>query len=376
MRWLLVAFIVLHGLVHLLGVAKAFSLAALPQLTQPISKSVGLVWLAAALLVLASAAAFVVAPREFWVVGALAAVVSEVVIASAWRDAKFGTAANVMILFAAIWSFASEGPWSMRAAYRRECSAALARAPAPATVVDDDLRLLPEPVRNYVRRSGAVGQPQVADFRASWRGRIRGGETEPWMPFRAEQVNVYDSPLPSRLFFMDATMKHLPVDVFHRFVGEAATFRVRLLSLVQLVDAKGPAMNRGETVTLFNDLCLLAPSRLIDRTIVWEAIDDHRARARYTRGTETIAAELVFDAAFDLVDFVSDDRLAASSDGKTFTQRRWTTPVRGYRAIGPRRVMSAGEARWETPSGGFAYIELELVGLEVNGNASRPSAAP
>jgi hypothetical protein len=67
------------------------------------------------------------------------------------------------------------------------------------------------------------------------------------------------------------------------------------------------------------------------------------------------------------VDFVSDDRLAASADGSEFTRQRWSTPVGEYRRIGALRVMSRGEGRWHPPEGEFAYIELELVDLEVNG---------
>ena len=186
------------------------------------------------------------------------------------------------------------------------------------------------------------------------------------MDFRAEQVNVYEEGTPTRLFFMDATMKHLPVDVFHRFVGEPATFRVRLLSAFTMVDVKGAEANRAETVTVFNDLCLLAPSRLIDPSVSWEAVDAHRARAHYTRGKETISADLVFDAKGDLVDFISDDRLAASTDGKPPTPKRFRTPVRGYRSFGPRRVMTLGEGRWEDASGAYAYLELELLAIDYN----------
>ena len=35
MRWVFVVLLVLHGLIHLMGFAKAFGYAALPQLTQP-----------------------------------------------------------------------------------------------------------------------------------------------------------------------------------------------------------------------------------------------------------------------------------------------------------------------------------------------------
>jgi hypothetical protein len=363
MRWALFFLIAVHGSIHLMGVAKAFALADLPRLTQPISRPLGLVWLGAATLFSAAALVLLLAPRWFWLVGGLAVLVSQVAIASSWSDAKVGTLANVIVLLAVAYGFASQGPQSLRAEYHAETRAALARVPAARVVVEEDLARLPEPVRAYVRASGAVGRPQIGDFRATWTGRIRGGPAEPWMTFHAEQLNVFEPRVPSRLFFMDATMKHLPVDVFHRFVGDAATFRVRVLSAFTMVDAKGPEMNRAETVTVFNDLCLLAPSRLIDPSIAWEPIDARRARARYTRGAETISAELIFDAAGDLVDFVSDDRTAASADGKTFEARRWTTPVRDYRWLGERRVMTVGSARWEKAGEGFTYLELDLIDL-------------
>ena len=308
-------------------------------------------------------------PRVFWLVGAGALVLSQVVIATAWTDAKLGTLANVLLLLGVVYGFASHGPVSLRAEYGEAVRAGLARAPAPRRVSENDLLGLPEPVQKYLRVTGSVGQPQVFSFRATWKGRIRGSASEPWMAFDAEQYNFYGSP-PSRLFFMDATMKGLPVDVFHRFISDSATFRVRLLSAFTMVDAKGPEMNRAETVTLFNDLCLLAPAMLIDPSIQWETMDAHAARARYTRGTETISAELRFNEAGELVDFMSDDRLAASADGKSFTRQRWTTPVRAYRSFGNRRVSTVGEARWEAAAGAFAYGEFELVGIQYNAGAT------
>ena len=58
MRWIPIALVGVHGLIHLMGFAKGFGYAALPQLTQPISRAWGLAWLAAALLVTTSAAMF------------------------------------------------------------------------------------------------------------------------------------------------------------------------------------------------------------------------------------------------------------------------------------------------------------------------------
>jgi hypothetical protein len=97
---ILAGVLAVHGLIHLMGFAKAFGYAELPQLTQPISRGVGLLWLAAAILVLGSAALSVASPRGWWMVGVVALVLSQAVIVTAWRDAWAGTAGNVVLLVA------------------------------------------------------------------------------------------------------------------------------------------------------------------------------------------------------------------------------------------------------------------------------------
>jgi hypothetical protein len=109
MTWIFTGILGLHGLIHLMGFAKAFGHAELPQLTQPISKGWGVAWLAAAALVAASAIMFALGARRFWVIGALAVVVSQIVIVSAWRDAWAGTIANAMLLAAVVQGWLAEG---------------------------------------------------------------------------------------------------------------------------------------------------------------------------------------------------------------------------------------------------------------------------
>ena len=101
--------LVVHGLIHLMGFAKAFGLAELPQLTQPISRGQGVLWLLAALLLIATAGAIWLWPRGWWVLGALALVLSQVVIASSWHDAKVGTVANLLLFLGLLYGFASRG---------------------------------------------------------------------------------------------------------------------------------------------------------------------------------------------------------------------------------------------------------------------------
>jgi len=185
------------------------------------------------------------------------------------------------------------------------------------------------------------------------------------MPFTADQVSFADDP--TRLFLMDASMRGLPVQAFHRFAGGKATMRVKALGALTMVDASGEVMDRSETVTLFNDMCLLAPGTLIAPNIQWETVDDRTARARFTNGSQAITATLFFGQDGLLENFVSDDRSRSMPDGKTFTQLRFSTPVRNYQTYGPLRLGRNGQARWRLPDGSeFVYGEFELLEADYN----------
>jgi hypothetical protein len=124
--------------------------------------------------------------------------------------------------------------------------------------------------------------------------------------------------------------------------------KVRLAGLLNVVDLGGPDLTRTETVTVLNDLAFFAPSRLSDPRLSWTEIDDSRARVTFTLGTNSVSADLVFDAAGELVDFVSDDRAMLEKDG-TLRILRWTTLIRAYRDFAGWHLASEGEAIWHLP---------------------------
>lgn len=360
-------FLVVHGLIHLVGVAKAFGLARLPQLTQPVSPQLGLLWLAAATLFVAAAIALFVWPRWWWAIGAAAIAASTLAIVPSWSDARVGVVANLIALVGVGVGYLASGPPSLRAEYDSDVAALLARTDHTAIadpITDADLVTLPAPVQHYLRRAGVVGRPRVHNFRVSMHGRIRNGQRGRWMPFTAEQYNAVGEP--RRLFYMTASMFMIPAQGYHRFVGPSATMRIRAAAIVPVVDVSGPEMDRSETVTLFNDMCVMAPATLIASSIEWEPIDATTVRARFTNAGRTIRADLVFNDGGELIDFRSDDRYLISSDGAAARLARWSTPLAGYRSFGPAHLASAGEGRWHEPEGDYAYIELTIDEVEYN----------
>lgn len=107
--WVYAVVVFVHGLIHLMGVAEGFGLADVEQLTEPVSGAEGVLWLVAAVAVIAAAVMTVVRARGWWLVTAVAAAVSQVAILTSWADARAGTAVNVLMLGAAAYGFATRG---------------------------------------------------------------------------------------------------------------------------------------------------------------------------------------------------------------------------------------------------------------------------
>ncbi len=379
LRWLIVAVLAGHGLIHLLGVIEGFGWADVSQLTKPIGVVGGVLWLLAAALVLTAAVLLAVGtPTWWWAMAFGAATISQIAIATSWTDARAGTIVNLVLVLAAAYAFAAEGPISFHAQYQDRATQALADLNASPAVLDQaDLVDLPSPLAAYIRRSGAVGQPRVVSFHADFHGRIRSDPNAAWMPFTGQQVNTY-GPRPPRIFLMDATRSGLPVTVLHVFADTTATMRVKLLSLFTIVNASGPEMDRGETVTVFNDLVVMAPGAIVDAPVRWTALDDRHVRGEFTDGDQTISAVLTFNAEHDLVDFVSDDRARASDDGKTFVRQRWSTPLTGHHDSDGHRIFTLGKGVWKAgqPGESFTYLEFRLDALSYNVGVAETTTTP
>ncbi len=202
-------------------------------------------------------------PTWWWVLALGAAAISQIAIVTSWSDARAGTIVNVVLVLAAGYAFAAEGPTSFHSQYRARATHALVQVDrSPPVVSEEDLAGLPTPLAAYIRRSGALGHPRIVSLRADFHGRIRSGPDAAWMPFTGQQVNTY-GPRPQRIFLMDATRSGLPVTVLHVFIDATATMRVKLVSLFTVVHAAAPEIDRGETVTVFNDLVMMAPGAIV-----------------------------------------------------------------------------------------------------------------
>lgn len=357
---LFIALLCFHGIIHLMGFAKAFGFANMGALTKDINKVQGVLWLIACILFLL-AAGFYGFSKYNWCVFALLAVgISQYLIISSWQDARFGTIANIIIFVVTLIGFSS---WNFHKQFESDYKMQLNAETNKTSelLTENDLQGLPVLIQNYLRQAGVVGKPKVQHFKIEFEGKIRKDEQAEWMPFKSVQYNFMENP--TRLFFMNATMKGLPVAGYHAYKNGKAFMDIRLFSIFKVQYLDGPEMDLAETVTFFNDMCCMAPATLIDPRIEWQEIDDHLVQAAFNNQGLRVVAMLQFNDKGQLINFISNDRYNAEAKKRL----PWSTPLKEYKSIRGISVSSAADAVYSDTKGDFIYGTFQLTDLEYNG---------
>ncbi len=361
MRIIFLVLVLLHGLIHILGFVKAFGFKEVKELTLTISKPMGVAWLIASSLVLIYGFLCFANNKYAWLAGIIAIVVSQIIIIYFWKDAKFGTILNLIILLVSLVSF---GSYLLYGEFTSRVKTDFSENNTLSTdmLTEKDINHLPKPVQKYLHYTKSVGQSKIKNFRAEFIGKMRSKPEDNYMKLQSVQYNFFNNP--SRYFYMSASKMGLPATGLHLYQNENATFIVKLLNWFKVVDAKGEKMNQAETVTLLNDMCFIAPATLIDLRITWKTINDSTVKAAFKNGSISISAMLYFNEKGELVNFISNNRY--DTDGKKYDNYPWATPVEDYRMANGYLLPSKAKLIYQKPDGDFTYGELEYKSVRYN----------
>ena len=358
MKYLFGILLIVHGLIHVMGFAKAFNLSEIKSLRLSISKPLGILWALAFLLFTIVAFLFLSKSQMWWLAAFIAIGISQILIILYWKDAKAGTAANIIILAIALIGF---GNWNFEKTFRQDVSDIFEEMnPSPTSSLRQaEIDHLPIPVQRYLKYTGVLNQPEVYNAHILMKGSMRS-KVDDWFSFDSEQYNFFNNP--NRLFFMKANVNRLPTNGYHAYKNGKALMQIKLLSLFPVININNGTIDKAETVTVFNDMCILAPASLIDDNIEWETIDDSSAKAIFHGPEHTITATLEFNESGQLINFLSDDRYDISRAG----QYRFSTPITRYQKINNLNLPAYGEAIWHYPEGPFVYGKFEIKDIAYN----------
>jgi hypothetical protein len=359
-KYFFAAFLLFHGLIHSMGFAKAFGYATINQLSKDISKPAGIFWFLSTLLFIITLILFLL-KYEYWsVTGLLAVLISQILIISVWKDAKFGTIANIVVLLVAVPSFAFV---RFDKKVKREVGVLLSQTTKQKEMISFAmLDTLPPVVQQWLIRSGVLGKEKVQFVRLKQKGEMR---TEPggrWMPFTAEQYFTVNEPQ----FIWQVNVKMMPLITMtgrDKFINGKGEMRIKLLSLIDVANSDASEKMNAATMIRYMAETIWFPSAALNEYFSWEAIDPLSAKISMTCKNITVSGIIKFTAAADVMSFEADRFKADGEDAKL---EKWLVEITGYKNFHGVRIPYKNKVTWKLKGGDFNWANIELTELDYN----------
>jgi hypothetical protein len=339
-----------------MGFAKAFNFAEMSQLTQPISKSQGVIWLIATLLFLATIPIFLLRKDWWWLIGIVAILASQYVIFTVWQDAKFGTISNVIVLIAVVIGY---GNWSFNQSIGSNVNQLKqsTQSNAKRTVSIKDLEGLPAPVARYFRFALKDGQPLIRVAEIRHKGEFNLGEK--WIPF--ESTEHFSANPPSFIWDADMTMASLiSVRVRDAYFQKKGSMLGKIFGLYPMVDSKDDEkLDAGALQRYLAESGWQPTALLPGENLTWTPIDENRALATLNDGSTTVSLEFTFNENGEIAKVFTPARFKEVNG--EYKLSPWECRVWNYKEIDGMMIPMEGEVGWIMPEGYQSYWKGRVV---------------
>ncbi|MGM0580861.1 MAG: DUF6544 family protein [Bacteroidota bacterium] len=361
-----IAFLIIvffHGLLHLLGFVKGFGLKEVKELTLPISKPMGLLWLAASILFIFYGISFYLNNKYSWLLGILAVLISQLLIIIFWKDAKFGTLPNIIVL---VMSIISYGHFNFQKMTAIESTTLLSQSKTSKAgqLSENDIKELPKPIKLWLKNSGAIGKPIITKGKVIQEAKMKMNTgQENWLDATAIQYSTID--VPAFIWTVDVEMN--PLISFQgrdKYTDGKGEMLIKLYSLINVVNEKGEKLNEG-TLQRFLGEMVWFPSLALSEYITWEQINDSTAKATMDYQGTKATGTFFFDSNGDFIQFTADRFKGNEADSKRY---KWVLNVDDYKTFEGIKVPSKMNATWELEEMDWNWLKLEIVDIKYNEN--------
>jgi hypothetical protein len=361
MKWFVLVVALLHGFIHILGFVKGFDIKEIKELSLPISKPMGIVWLSAALLFIIYAVMLITNNRYTWLVGFIAVAVSQMLVSFYWLDAKFGTLPNVLILVVSIFLLSA---FNFQCLVKHE-TAAIVRQIKPQSekiISENAIENLPEPVQNWLRNSGAVGKPLINAGKVIQKAEMKmKPEQKNWMTANAIQLTTLDAP--AFIWNVDVKMNSILNFIGRdKFENGKGKMLIKVNSLINVVNESGEKMDEGSLQRYLGEMVWF-PSLALSPYVSWEAINDSSAKATMHYNGTMGSGIFHFNTAGDVIMFTALRFNGNRADSK---RHEWIMKIEDYKVFEGIKVPAKMTATWKFDEGDWTWLKLEVVDIIYN----------
>ena len=363
LRYLMLVLLSVHGLLHLIGFINGYRLAKINQFHSIPSKTAGIAWLITALLFTVAFIQYLNKKDYWWMIASVAVILSQTLIILHWKDARFGTIVNSLLVVPIILAFAS---WNFNANYQTEMRRIHSqKSQQPFVIVRSKmLHHLPVPVRRWLEHSNTVGKPITQSAILHQKGEMKTKPNGKWIPFEAEQ---YTS-IKNVAFIWKTEIQTSPflyISGLDKYETSGGTMTMKLYNLVPVTQSTGSATNQGSLLRFLAEICWM-PSASLNHNIQWEQIDSVSARATIQSGHTKVSGIFIFNLNGDFERFEADRYYIKGKEEPRLEKWVVSTVPGAYKLFDGVRIPYKSELTWRFKEGDYNWLRIELTDIDYN----------
>lgn len=365
LRIVFASILVIHGLLHLIGLLKGWNIGQSGQLTDKTlvdfygntSKITGMVWLLASVLFLSGAVGFLLRKEWYWIPAAIALLVSQVLIIIDWQDAKYGTIVNIAILIIVLFSAAA---MYFDRKVQQEVDSIRSQAVKYDRIISEEMVSdMPKNVQRWMRESNVIGRKMPNVIRVLQKGSMRTKPEGKWMPFDAVQYFSVDPPA----FVWSARIKAASLFTIagrDKYQNGEGNMLIKPLYMFTVADSRGKEINQGTLIRYLAEMAWF-PQAAASKYLRWEFIDDHQARVTMEYGGTRASGIYLFNDDGSVVGFEA----SRYGDFKgTYRKEKWSVATTGYKNFNGILIGYKNEVTWKLKEGAFKWLKVEITAID------------
>lgn len=215
------------------------------------------------------------------------------------------------------------------------------------------LKDLPIPVQRYFKLVLKEGQPYINSIKMTHDGQFKPGLEKSWINIEGEHYATMRKP---GFIWKGTTARFIARDMYIKDEGRLI---VTLLSLVDVVDAKGENYNQGELLRWLGESVLYPTNLLPCERIQWIQIDPQKAKLAFSYN----GLSLFFIVSFNEIGEITQMETKRYMNEKLET---WVIKLENYEEKNDVYIPTSFEVLWRLPKGDFSYAKFHLKEIEFN----------
>jgi len=216
----------------------------------------------------------------------------------------------------------------------------------------NQIKDLPMPVQRYFKYALKENQPYVSYARLQHGGEFKASKN--WVSIEGEEYFTMQKP---GFVWLGKVPFFSAKDVY---IDGTGNLKVKLLSLIKIVDSRGRETDQGELLRWLGEAPLFPTALLPSENLRWEPIDNDSAKVIFNDKNLTIEGVFCFNEEGQITQFKTK-----RYKDKT-TLENFTGYCGDYRTVDGMKVPFYLEAVWNLESGDLSYAKFKIDRIEYN----------